>query len=101
MTSIRHRPRAAALFGALFGALLAGLPAPAAEVVERILAHVNSRIITQSLFDARFEQTMRELGPPANAERAEEMKKKLFGDLIDEALLEDRARDMDLITNDK
>jgi peptidyl-prolyl cis-trans isomerase SurA len=101
VTSLWHGPGAAALFGALFGALLPGLPAPAAEVVERILAHVNSRIITQSLFDARFEQAARELGPPANAERAEEMKKRLFGDLIDEALLEDRARDLDLITNDK
>jgi len=82
-------------------ALVAAAPAPAAETVERILAHVNSRIITQSAFDARFEQAIREQGPPANAARADELKKALFNTLVNEALLEDRARDLDLITNDK
>ena len=81
--------------------LLAAATAPAAEVVERIVAHVNSRVVTQSLFEARLEQKVREEGPPANATRAEEMRKALFNELINEALLEDRARDLDLITNDK
>ncbi len=81
--------------------LLAAHPAPAVETVEMILAHVNSRIITQSAFDARFEQVVREQGPPANAARAEEMRKALFNTLVDEALLEDRGRDLDLLTTDK
>ncbi len=81
--------------------LLAALPAPAAETVEKILAHVNSRVITRSAFDARFEQLVRDQGPPANAARAEEMRKALFNTLVDEALLEDRGRDLDLVTTDK
>ncbi len=94
-------PRRALAAAAVAASLSLASPARGAESVERILAHVNSRIITQSLYDARFEQAVRDQGPPANAERAEEMKKKLFGDLIDEALLEDRARELDLITTDK
>ncbi|HUM02705.1 MAG TPA: peptidylprolyl isomerase [Thermoanaerobaculia bacterium] len=82
-------------------ALLAAASAPAVETIERILAYVNSRIITQSAFDARYEQAIREQGPPANAARVDELKKALFNTLINEALLEDRARDLDLITNDK
>lgn len=85
----------------LVAALLVAAPAPAAETVERILAHVNSRIITQSAFDTRYEQAVREQGPPANAARADELKTSLFNTLVNEALLEDRARDLDLITNDK
>jgi parvulin-like peptidyl-prolyl isomerase len=85
----------------LLFALFAAVPAPAAEIVERILAHVNSRIITQGAFDARYEQLVHEQGPPADAARAEEMKKSLFNTLVDEALIEDRARDLDLVTNDK
>ncbi len=92
------RRRSAILLSVLF---LAALPAAAAETVERILAQVNSRIITQSAFDARFEQIVRESGPPPNAARAEETRKALFNTLIDEALLEDRGRDMDLVTTDK
>jgi parvulin-like peptidyl-prolyl isomerase len=69
--------------------------------VERVLIHVNSRIITQSAFDARFDQVVREEGPPASTEKADEMKKKLLEELVNEALLEDRARDLDLITTDK
>lgn len=97
MTSNRHLRIVPTLVFALFAAT----PAPAAEVVERILAHVNSRIITQGAFDARFEQVVHDQGPPANAARAEEMRKTLFNTLVDEALIEDRARDLDLITNDK
>ncbi|HQR47319.1 MAG TPA: peptidylprolyl isomerase [Thermoanaerobaculia bacterium] len=82
-------------------ALLAAGPAPAADTVERILAHVNSRIVTQSQYNARWEQAVKEQGPPPNAARAEELKKMVFATLINEALLEDRARDLDLITNDK
>lgn len=93
--------RAAPILVALLPWLLGATPAASVEVVERILAHVNSRIITQSAFEARYEQVVHEQGPPGNAARADEMRKALFNTLIDEALIEDRARDLDLVTNDK
>jgi peptidyl-prolyl cis-trans isomerase SurA len=76
------------------------VPLPAGEIINRILVHVNSRIITQSQFDARIEQTVRESGPPPNAEKGEEMKKSVLDELVNEALLEDRARELDLVTSD-
>jgi len=98
VTLFRHpAPRALVVLAA---ALLPS-PAPATVVVERVLIHVNSRIITQGAFDARFDQIIHEEGPPANAAKADEMKKKLLEELVNEALLEDRARDLDLITTDK
>jgi parvulin-like peptidyl-prolyl isomerase len=72
----------------------------AGEIINRILVHVNSRIITQSQFDARFEQTMREAGPPPNATKGEEMKRSVMEELVNEALLEDRAKELDLVTSD-
>jgi parvulin-like peptidyl-prolyl isomerase len=89
--------------GAAALALAALAPAPlvsATEVVNRILIHVNSRIITQSQFDARIEQNIKENGaPPAN--RVEDLRKSVMEELVNEALLEDRARELDLITTDQ
>ncbi len=89
--------------GAAALALAALVPAPllsASEVVNRILIHVNSRIITQSQFDVRIEQNIRENGaPPAN--RLEDFKKSVMEELVNEALLEDRAKELDLITTDQ
>ena len=76
------------------------VPLRAGEVVNRILVHVNSRIITQSQFDARLEQTAREAGAPPSAARVEEMKKSVMEELVNEALLEDRAKELDLVTSD-
>ncbi len=87
----------------LFAALtvcLAAAPLRAGEVVNSILVHVNSRIITQSQFDARIDQTIRESGPPPNAAKREEMKKSVLEELVNEALLEDRAKELDLVTSD-
>ena len=72
----------------------------ASEVVNRILVHVNSRIITQSQFDSRIDQTIRESGSPSNPAKGEEMKKSVLEELVNEALLEDRARELDLVTSD-
>ncbi|MFI5119314.1 MAG: peptidylprolyl isomerase [Thermoanaerobaculia bacterium] len=72
----------------------------AGEIVNRILVHVNSRIITQSQFDARIEQTVRESGSTPDAAKAEEMKKSVMEELVNEALLEDRAKELDLVTSD-
>jgi peptidyl-prolyl cis-trans isomerase SurA len=87
----------------LFAAVAAvpvAVPLRAGEVVNRILVHVNSRIITQSQFEARIDQTVREGGPPANAAKGEEMKKNVMEELVNEALLEDRAKELDLVTSD-
>jgi hypothetical protein len=46
------------------------VPLRAGEIINRILVHVNSRIITQSQFDARVEQTVREAGPRPMPPRA-------------------------------
>ncbi|MCM3877936.1 MAG: peptidylprolyl isomerase [Thermoanaerobaculia bacterium] len=89
----------AALASALAIAL-ASVPVSAGEVVNRILVHVNSRIITQSQFDARIDQTVRESGPAPSAAKGEEMKKSAMEELVNEALLEDRAKELDLVTSD-
>ncbi|HEX7615400.1 MAG TPA: peptidylprolyl isomerase [Thermoanaerobaculia bacterium] len=89
-----------AAFGACLAAVLAAGPLWAGEVVNRILVHVNSRVITQSQFDARIEQTIHESGPPPNAAKGEEMKKSVLEELVNEALLEDRAKELDLVTSD-
>lgn len=85
---------------AALAAVLAAVPLGANEVVNRILVHVNSRIITQSQLDARIDQTVHEAGPPPNAAKGEEMKKSVMEELVNEALLEDRAKELDLVTSD-
>ena len=85
---------------AVLAVILAAVPLWAGDVVNRILVHVNSRIITQSQFDARIDQTVHEAGPPSNAARGEEMKKSVLEELVNEALLEDRAKELDLVTSD-
>ncbi|MDL2716690.1 MAG: peptidylprolyl isomerase [Acidobacteriota bacterium] len=87
-------------FSAALAAVVAAGPLQAGEVVNRILVHVNSRIITQSQFDARIDQTVHESGPPPNAAKGEEMKKSVMEELVNEALLEDRAKELDLVTSD-
>ena len=69
--------------------------------MNRILIHVNSRIITQSQFDTRLEQNIHENGAPPNAAALEDLKKSVMEELVNEALLEDRARELDLITTDQ
>ena len=85
---------------AVLAIVLTAVPIWAGEVVNRILVHVNSRIITQSQFDARIDQTVHEAGPPPNAAKGEEMKKSVMEELVNEALLEDRAKELDLVTSD-
>jgi parvulin-like peptidyl-prolyl isomerase len=92
------RPLGAAALALAAFALAPALQA--SEVVNRILIHVNSRIITQSQFDSRIEQNIRENGAPPAA-RLEEFKKSVMEELVNEALLEDRARELDLITTDQ
>jgi peptidyl-prolyl cis-trans isomerase SurA len=85
---------------AVLAAGLAAAPLRAGEIVNRILVHVNSRIITQSQFDARVEQTVKESGAAPDTLKGEELKKSVMQELVNEALLEDRARELDLVTSD-
>ena len=98
MTSF-WRPRVLSLV-VLAAAASAAVPLRAGEIINRILVHVNSRIITQSQFDARIDQNVRENGPPPNAAKREEMMKSVMEELVNEALLEDRAKELDLVTTD-
>lgn len=68
------------------------------DVVDRILVRVNSRVITQSAFDARVDQASKDQAVEVG--RREELKKSLMEEMVHEALLEDRAKDLDLITSD-
>jgi parvulin-like peptidyl-prolyl isomerase len=95
------RPLRAAAALAACAALAPAFPLSATEIVNRILIHVNSRIITQSQFDARIEQHTRENGVPPTPALREEAKKGVMEELVNEALLEDRARELDLITTDQ
>lgn len=79
--------------------LLAG-PLLGATVVERILVHVNTRVVTQSQFDARVQAAVVETGGHVEGQRLADLKKAILGELVNEALLEDRARDLDLVTTD-
>ncbi|HQQ78874.1 MAG TPA: peptidylprolyl isomerase [Thermoanaerobaculia bacterium] len=104
MTSNRPLFRPLGAAAATLAALVALAPAPplsASEVVNRILIHVNSRIITQSQFDARMDQSIRENGAPPTPAQREALKKSVMEELVNEALLEDRARELDLITTDQ
>lgn len=90
------------LFGIALALPLAFAARPAAgEVIDRILVHVNSRIVTQTQLDARVEAALREVPPGLDAARREEVRKTALGDLVNEALLEDRARELDVVSTDE
>jgi peptidyl-prolyl cis-trans isomerase SurA len=72
----------------------------AGEVIDRILVRVNARIITQSTFDQRVRQNLQESGKPLSDKQALETKKTVMEELVNESLLEDRARELDLATTD-
>ena len=89
------------LFGtALFVSLaFAALPATG-EVVDRILVHVNARIVTQSQLDERTAAALRDAPPGLELARRDEVRKAALRELVNEALLEDRARELDIVATD-
>ena len=95
MTPIRR------LFGTAFlvPLALAALPA-AGELIDRILVHVNAKIITQSMLDERTEQALKEAPPGLDLARREEVRKTALKELVNESLLEDRARELDIVSTD-
>ncbi len=79
-------------------ALLASLPLLGAELVEKIVARVNDRLITSSEFEARFTVF---LSSPQAGNNPLEAKRKLLAELIDEKLLEERAKELSVSATDE
>jgi peptidyl-prolyl cis-trans isomerase SurA len=82
--------------------LLLAAPSPldAAKIVERIIARVNNEIITQRMFE-REQQKLRaqlahEYSGPEVEVQIREQSKNLLRDLIDQALMVQKAKDIDL-----
>lgn len=95
MTLSRRLPGTALL------ALLPFLVLPAAaEVIDQILVHVNGRVVTRSQLDERVRAVLAEAPPDLDAGRRDGIRKAALKELVDEALLEDRARDLDLVATD-
>jgi parvulin-like peptidyl-prolyl isomerase len=81
---------AAALFGT--AALIL-----AAELVERIVARVNDRLITQSEFDKRVEAVIKGQQAPRDPG---ELRRQTLDELIKEKLLEERAKELSVTATD-
>ncbi|HMA17656.1 MAG TPA: SurA N-terminal domain-containing protein, partial [Thermoanaerobaculia bacterium] len=89
---MRHRiPIVLALF-------LAGATAGAGELVEKIVARVNDRLITSSEFQKRFEVF---ISSPQAGNNPLEARRKLLKELIDEKLLEERAKELSVQATDE
>jgi peptidyl-prolyl cis-trans isomerase SurA len=87
----RYLPSAILLLGL-------SLPLTGAELVEKIVARVNDRLITHSEFEKRVENMAR--APQAPADR-EKVRQDVLKDLIQEKLLEERARELDVSATDE
>jgi peptidyl-prolyl cis-trans isomerase SurA len=81
----------------LLATLLAGTCAalPAGELVESIIARVNDRLITHSEFDKRVEAVGRSGAAPDGATR-----RRILDDMIQEKLLEEKARELSVSATD-
>lgn len=78
--------------------LAAAPPMSAAELVEKIVARVNDRLITSSEFEKRVATSARSPEAPPDRER---VRQDVLRDLIQEKLLEERARELDLAATDE
>jgi parvulin-like peptidyl-prolyl isomerase len=76
---------------------LLGAPAFSAELVERIVARVNDRLITQSEFDKRVDVTSK--GQQAAKDRGD-LRREALDDLIKEKLLAERAKELSVSATD-
>jgi parvulin-like peptidyl-prolyl isomerase len=70
---------------------------PAAELVERIVARVNDRLITQSEYDKRLSVAQRSARSPD----VSRLKTMILEDMIREKLLEERAKEMSVTATDE
>ena len=85
------------LLAGLAAAVVLGGAAFAADLVERIIARVNDRLITQSEFDKRVETTAK--APQATNDRAQ-LRRESLDDLIKEKLLDERAKELSVFATD-
>jgi len=78
----------------------AARPLRGAEVIDRVLVRVDSRAITQSGFDQRVQQRVKEGGKPLAGKELLEVERAAMEELVNETLLEDRARQLGLTATD-
>src|SRR5678816_2993034 len=78
--------------------LLLAASTAAAGLVEKILARVNDRLITSSEFQKRFEVF---ISSPQAGNNPLEARRKLLKELIDEKLLEERAKELSVQATDE
>jgi peptidyl-prolyl cis-trans isomerase SurA len=71
---------------------------PGAELVERIVARVNDKLITQSEYDKRLAQAQKAF---RSSTEADQMRKAVLEDMIKEKLLEERATEMAVSASDE
>jgi parvulin-like peptidyl-prolyl isomerase len=83
------------VFGAVF---LTAISTFGAELVEKIVARVNDRLITSSEFETRFAAF---ISSPQAGNNPLEAKRKLLSELIDEKLLEERAKELSVSATDE
>ncbi len=81
--------------------MMAAVPAPAAtKIVDRIIARVNSEIITQRMFEQEKEKLRTQLSSDYSGAELEtqfrEQSKNLLRDLIDQSLMVQKANDLDI-----
>jgi parvulin-like peptidyl-prolyl isomerase len=82
----------------VLGGILACAVLPAGEVVEKIVARVNDRLITNSEFQKRIAAASHIPGAPTDLNQ---VRKDVLSDLIKEKLLEERAKEMSATATDE
>jgi len=78
--------------------LAAAAPLSSAELVEKIVARVNDRLITASEFEKRFAVF---ITSPQAGNNPVEARKKMLSEMIDEKLLEERAKELSVAATDE
>ncbi|HEY3203655.1 MAG TPA: SurA N-terminal domain-containing protein [Thermoanaerobaculia bacterium] len=71
---------------------------PAGELVERIVARVNDRLITQSEYDRRLAVAMKNVRGSTDSGQ---VRKEILEDMIREKLLDERAKEMSVSATDE
>jgi peptidyl-prolyl cis-trans isomerase SurA len=89
------------IFGSVVALVGIGVPSlRAAKVVDRIIARVNNEIITQRMYEEHRQNLRQELAQEYNGPELEvqvrEQSKNLLRDMIDEALMVQKAKDLDV-----
>jgi parvulin-like peptidyl-prolyl isomerase len=81
-----------------FAGAVGAAQVPAAELVERIVARVNDKLITQSEYDKRLDQAQKAFRSSTDPDQ---VKRAVLEDMIKEKLLEERATEMAVSATDE